>query len=147
MHANKKMDGFLLIEWLIVVMLLMIVGPSLTNFIIRQNQQLNELCEDQEAVIEKMEIYHQINKDIQISESFSSDKCHFKTSQHNIIYDVKNNRLRRRKKKHLARHFHTIYMGNKDHWVAITCNHEYQFLKIKGIVTKEEINWQFITEN
>ena len=115
------MKGFLLIEVLIAIMILIIINRPTVSFFSAHFKSLKSEDVSQQLFIEEMDIYSRILQDMSQESIKMSTSCCFLTSNHTLCYDVKNNRLRRRKKRHLVTRYFTSYIGNKDQIESLNC--------------------------
>ena len=147
MLVNKQLKGMLLIELLISLSVLLIISDPLFKTLNTCINQLVQLKTRHQDLVEKMEMYIQIQNDIITSKSQTPSNCCLQTSNHLICYGIHNNGLRRQKKKLDSIRFFTSYMGTKKHWKTIGCSREDNNLKVTATNSYEELEWNFYVKN
>ncbi|MEK9726466.1 MAG: hypothetical protein VW397_00010 [Candidatus Margulisiibacteriota bacterium] len=110
-----------MLEVLITLTILSLLMPGILDFLTFQYQQLRVFDETQRRQIEKIDAYQQIQTDIAISNSLDEQDCCLKSNSHYICYDIKQDQIRRRKKKHSSSRFYTVYIGKLKQWETLKC--------------------------
>ena len=134
-----KIKGSFLIESLIMVVVLSITLPITWQVIYQVNQTIKLSNDEYKASIEEIAYYYQMYKDIS---SFKKklDNCCISTKTEVICYDIKNNRLRRRKKKFSSMRYYSTYITNLKQWNSCDCKLTNGLLvvKMKSFINEKE---------
>lgn len=145
MRVNS--DGYLMIEVILVMILMMIVSPmafKVMKVIIRQTQQI---IDHRTTMAEEMDMHVRLLRDVSMSKWMDTSCC-LATSDHLICYDIKNDRLRRRKRQWEARRFYTHYIGQKKHYKDIQCSINQMVASVSLIKRNDEqLAWEFMLVN
>ena len=112
MFATKQVPGYLLIEVMIILTIVSILLPKILGIIQISLEEGYLIIKDNQERIEKMDIYSQVLVDTSHDLIFLSDCC-FKTAEHEICYNIKENKFRRRKRGLGRLRFYTHYIGKK----------------------------------
>lgn len=120
MYVRKKISGMFLLECLVAIgisaIILPIIASSIRDIyhgIIKNISMIN-------LRLESIERYYKLYEDTQIIRSMTTNCC-FQTDEHDICYDIKNSRFRRRKKSFDSVRYYTHYIGGYDHLTTMSC--------------------------
>ena len=80
----------------------------------------HRLLQLQQQRVERIDMQYRLYTDMQ-NITHSIGGCCFKTLNHIICYDIKNNQFRRRKKSWSGSRFYTHYIGKKKQFKTIQC--------------------------
>ena len=144
MYARSKWHGHVLIEVMVVVIVLGLIGPQLWNVMNVTIHRTNTIIQDRIAMVERLDMHVRIQEDAINSYRFS-DHCCFSTAAHLICYDIKNERLRRRKRRWDAQRFYAHYIGQRPVLDAMACSMENKMARvtIKKVIG-EPLAWAFV---
>ena len=144
MYARSKWHGHVLIEVMVVVIVLGLIGPQLWNVMNVMIQRINATIQDRIAMVERLDMHVRIQEDA-INSYRVSDHCCFSTAAHLICYDIKNQRLRRRKRRWDAQRFYTHYIGQRPVIDAMACSMDNQMARVTiEKVMGAPLAWSFI---
>jgi len=135
--------GYMVLECLMAMLILAIVLPMVMGHMRHMYRQLGRVMQHQKAWIERTDTHHLIQQDMERAQSWGGGCC-FKTDEHDICYDIRNHRFRRRKKQRAKTRYFTHYWGQLAHWESLTCSStEQQVTLTLQLVSGQTFNWVY----
>jgi type II secretory pathway pseudopilin PulG len=140
MFAKNKWQGSTLIELMVAILVMGLISPTLFQWIGSMVTHGNQVVRDRQLSIERIDLNQRIYEDIINSHALTNDCC-FSNLDFLICYDIKNGRVRRRKRKWASQRFYTHYIGQHPRYNRVHCANN------NGLITMEWINNATESEN
>ena len=123
-------------------MIVAIISPTILSSLSQSIKRFYATINQQQFMVERLEIHQRLFADMQLVVDVLTPCC-FQQQYHVICYDIKDNRLRRRKKSNVAKRFYTHYIGKKKQFGTMRCKvvHPLVIIDIQGI-DKQHV-WSF----
>ena len=144
MSAKNKCQASVLIELMVAIMVMGLISPTLFQYIGLILTNAKQMVGNRQSSIERIDLNHRIHEDIMNTHSVTQDCC-FSSLDFLICYDIKNGRVRRRKRKWTSQRFYTHYIGQKPHYTRVSCLGNEGLLTIEWISDLGESDeWVFV---
>ncbi len=142
--AKTRWKASVLVELMIAIMVMGLISPTLFQWIGMMLMHAKQVVGHRQLSIERIDLNQSIHEDIINSHTLTNDCC-FSSVDFLICYDIKNGRVRRRKRQWASQRFYTHYIGQKPRYNRVSC------LTNEGVLTIEWISdsgeseeWVFI---
>lgn len=144
MVLKSRCRGFILIELMIAIVMISLILPVVLNVTSLMIQKANIIIKDRQASIERIDFHQRLQLDAWNGAHRSTDCC-LETQDHVICYDIKNNRVRRRKRQWENSRFYSHYIGQKALYTHMKCQSSGRLLMVTiHKLNGQPMDWVFI---
>jgi len=120
MYVKKRIKGTVLLELVAAMAILSVMLiPQMKEVMLAVKQLHNGLLA-QQVMVERLDLHQSMTRDFNVP-IVHEGHCCFTSEHHEVCYDIKNNQMRRRKKKHASSRYYTHFIGMKKIFKSLTC--------------------------
>lgn len=120
MYVKKKIKGTVLLELVAAMAIVSVLLIPQMKEVMSVLKQLHNGLLDQQVMVERLDLHQSMTRDFHVPIVHQGDCC-FTSEHHEVCYDIKNNQMRRRKKKHASTRYYTHFIGMKKAFKSLTC--------------------------
>lgn len=144
MSAKTRWQASVLVELMIAIMVMGLISPTLFQWIRSMLTNARQVVAHRQSSIERIDLNQRIHEDIINSHAITNDCC-FSSLEFLVCYDIKNGRVRRRKRQWASQRFYTHYIGQRPRYTRVSCLNNEGLLTVEWISdSAESEEWVFI---